>query len=432
MAHDDDQKGISPEPGPLRVLLIEDNPDDAELCRRILSKHRSGVHLDVVSTFQEFADRLHSSIYALILSDYNLGKWTAADALNLVHDEKRDIPFILVTGTLGEEKAVECIKDGMSDFILKDRLERLPVSISRALKEKKLRDENRRAEITLRESEAKFRALADAIPAAIFIEERDKLVYVNRAAEEVSGYNQNELRSLSFSQLVHADSKDAVTEHQAKRGDSKQSPYRIEIMIQPKGREPRWLDITVGTFTHDGVPATLTTAFDVSERKRANREFHFDPITGLPNHTHLLSVFDSEALRSKRTGRTFSILVISIDGTKQIAEKHGQLAAVQAINRAARTTRLHCRNLDTVARVGTQQFALLLPETDTEGALILGGRIAARLASTGQELPLTCRFAAAGHPKDGDSLEEVLNAANLRSRDGSQIRESNKKTAEVI
>lgn len=137
MAHDDDQKGISPEPGPLRVLLIEDNPDDAELCRRILSKHRSGVHLDVVSTFQEFADRLHSSIYALILSDYNLGKWTAADALNLVHDEKRDIPFILVTGTLGEEKAVECIKDGMSDFILKDRLERLPVSISRALKREK-------------------------------------------------------------------------------------------------------------------------------------------------------------------------------------------------------------------------------------------------------------------------------------------------------
>src|ERR1700722_11782912 len=388
MPHDDDHDSIPPDPSPLSVLLLEDNPDDAELCRRMLSKHRSGVHLDVVLTLQEFSDRVHSSAYELVLSDYNLGVGTASDALNLLRKENREIPIILVTGAIGEEKAVECIKGGMADFILKDRLERLPVAISRALEEKKLRERNRHAEHTLRESEAKFRALADAIPSAIFIEERDKLVYVNRAAEEISGYTREELMALSFWHLVHMDSKDAVTEHQAKRDNSEQSPYRIEIRIQPKGREPRWLDITVGTFTRDGVLSTLTTAFDVSERKRADHEIHLDPITGLPNHAHLLSIFDSEALRTKRTGRSFSLLVLSIDGLKQIAEKHGQLAAVQAFNRAARTTRLHCRNLDTVARIGAHQFALLLPETDAEGAHILGGRIAARLFSKEQELQL--------------------------------------------
>jgi len=288
------------------------------------------------------------------------------------------------------------------------------VAISRVLEEKNLRDENRRSENTLRESEAKFRALADAIPAAIFIEEHGKFVYVNRAAEEISGYNWDELMALSFCQLVHPDSKDAVIEHHTKRGDSEQSPYRVEIMIQPKGREPRWVDITVGTFTRDGSPATLTTAFDISERKRANRETQFDPFTGLPNHTHLVSVFDSEALRTKRTGRPFTLLVLWIDGIKQIAVEHGQLAAAQALNRAARTTRLHCRNLDTVARVGTHQFAVILPETDIEGALTLGGRIAARLAKGDQELQISCRFAAAAHPMDGDGLEEVLDMAIAR------------------
>jgi GGDEF domain-containing protein len=67
-----------------------------------------------------------------------------------------------------------------------------------------------------------------------------------------------------------------------------------------------------------------------------------------------------------------------------------------------------------VARIGAQQFALLLPETDTDGALILGGRIAARLASPGQDLQLSCGFTAAAHPKDGETLEQVLNAVNLQ------------------
>jgi len=393
---------------------MEDNPDDAELCRRVLNKHHSGVHLDVVATLPEFADRLHSETYELVLTDFNLGKWTAADTLNLLREERRDIPVILVTGTLGEEKAVECIKGGIADFVLKDRLERLPVAISQALEAKKLRDENRRGEDILRESEAKFRALADAIPAAIFIEERGKFLYVNRSAEEITGYDREELMALNFSRLVHRDSRDAFLEHQAKRDNSVPLPYRVEIMIQPKASEPRWLDITVGTFTHNGDPATLTTAFDVTERKRANREIQYDPITGLPNLTHLVSVFDAEALRTKRTGRTFSLLVLTIGGIGQLTEKHGQLAARQALTRAGRTARLHCRTLDTVARIGAQQFALLLPETDTDGALILGGRIAARLASPGQDLQLSCGFTAAAHPKDGETLEQVLNAVNLQ------------------
>jgi len=416
MAHDDGHEVLPQKPNSLSVLLMEDNPDDAELCRRVLSKHHSEVHLDVVATLPEFADRLHSETYELVLTDYNLGIWTAADALDLVRGERRDIPIILVTGSLGEEKAAECIKNGIADFVLKDRLERLPVAISHALEAKKLREENRRAENVLRESEAKFRALAEAIPAAIFIEEQGKFLYVNRAAEEITGYDREELMALNFSRLVHRDSQDAFSEHQAKRGNSAPLPYRVEIMIQPKASEPRWLDITVGTFTHNGDPATLITAFDVTESKRANREIQYDPITGLPNLTHLVSVFDTEALRTKRTGRAFSLLVLTIGNVAHLVEKHGQLAARQALTRAARTARLHCRTLDTVARIGAQQFALLLPETDAEGALILGGRIAARLNSSGQELQLSCRFAAAAHPKDGETLEQVLNAANLQMR----------------
>src|ERR1700733_12192330 len=114
MLHDDDPEVIPPDPTPLSVLLVDDSPDDAELCRRILSKHHSSVHLDVVSTLEEFSDRVQSSAYELVLSDYNLGIGTASDALSVLRKENRETPFILVTGTVGEEKAVECIKEGMA------------------------------------------------------------------------------------------------------------------------------------------------------------------------------------------------------------------------------------------------------------------------------------------------------------------------------
>lgn len=420
MAPLDDQDKLPRKSIPLRALLIEDNPDDAELCRRVLTRTNPNIQTDVVANVQEFTDRIRGSHYDVVLSDFALGKWTAQDALELLRKENLDIPFILVTGTLGEEKAVECIKNGMSDFILKDRLERLPFAISRAIEEKLLRDGNRSAENLVRESEAKFRALADALPAAIFIEEQGQFRYANRAAEEITGYSRDELFAMGFSQLVHRDSKDAFGENLEKRDHSAAASFRIEVMIQPKKREPRWLDLAIGTFLHDGALATLTTAFDVTERRRADRAIQYDVATGLPNRTHLTQVFDTETSRTRRTGHTFSLLVLYLEGMTQIQRKRGQLAAAQTLHRAARTTRLHCRSLDTVARTGAEQLALLLPETDLEGALILGGRIAERITRGDPDQALSCRYAASSHPKDGDTLEELLKATDYQIRSTAQ------------
>src|SRR5882762_5610354 len=142
---------------PWNVLLVEDSADDAELCLRALRKAQSEVRCDVVKTPEEFSDRLHANTYDIVLADYALGMWTGVDALNIMRNKGQEIPFILVTGAIGEQEAVECIKRGMADYILKDRLERLPVAILRALEQKGLRDERQRAEQSLRESEEQFR-----------------------------------------------------------------------------------------------------------------------------------------------------------------------------------------------------------------------------------------------------------------------------------
>jgi len=133
----------------LRVLLVEDNPSDVELVLLTLRKDGFEVSSDVVQTAEEFAARIQRANYDLILADYNLPQWRGMEALDILCRENLDVPLIVVTGYLGEEKAVECIKQGATDCVLKDHLARLPPSVRRALQEKRLRDQRRQSEKAL-------------------------------------------------------------------------------------------------------------------------------------------------------------------------------------------------------------------------------------------------------------------------------------------
>jgi len=144
----------------LRVLLVEDNPADVELVLLALRKDGFDVSSDVVQTVGEFMLRVRASVYDLILADYNLPQWSGMEALEILQRENLDLPLIVVTGYLGEEKAVECIKQGATDCVLKDHLARLPLSVRRALKEKQLRQQRRRSEDELARSNAELEQFA--------------------------------------------------------------------------------------------------------------------------------------------------------------------------------------------------------------------------------------------------------------------------------
>jgi signal transduction histidine kinase len=137
--------------GKLRALLVEDSSLDAELVVRELERDGFAVTSDVVQTETEFKQRIASRRYDVVLADYNLPQWCGMDALEIVREQGQDIPVILVTGSLGDVKAVECIKQGITDYVLKDRLAKLPSSVRRALEEKHLRDDQKRAQKKLAE-----------------------------------------------------------------------------------------------------------------------------------------------------------------------------------------------------------------------------------------------------------------------------------------
>lgn len=128
----------------LTVLLVEDSTADSELITRALANADWEVHCEVVDTEEDFTNAIRGKSFDIVLADYRLPGWNGMGTLRILRQEGMDIPVLLVSGALGEEKAVECMRHGAADFILKDRLGRLSDAIARALEEQRLRDENRR------------------------------------------------------------------------------------------------------------------------------------------------------------------------------------------------------------------------------------------------------------------------------------------------
>lgn len=133
----------------LQVLLVEDSASDAELVLRALKKNGFEVSSAVAQTAEEFLAMVKKNPPDVVLADYNVGQWRGLEAVDLLCREGLDIPVIMVTGALGDTLAVECIRQGATDYVLKDSLPRLPEAVRRALREKKERDMRRQAERNL-------------------------------------------------------------------------------------------------------------------------------------------------------------------------------------------------------------------------------------------------------------------------------------------
>ncbi|TYQ28853.1 EAL domain-containing protein [Pseudanabaena sp. UWO310] len=129
----------------LRILIIEDVVADAELTILVLESSGLCFTCDIIATEIEFQRYLQDKYYDVVLSDYRLPSFNGSQAFDFLKQSGQDIPFILITGSLGEEAAVECIKAGMTDYVLKDRLFRLPSVLERALQEFALRRQQKMA-----------------------------------------------------------------------------------------------------------------------------------------------------------------------------------------------------------------------------------------------------------------------------------------------
>ena len=183
---------------PLRVLILEDSETDAEL---VLHELRRAGYVPAWLRVDNETDYFNNLSPALdvILADYSMPDFDALRALQILKSQNLDIPFIIVTGAVGEEVVAECMRQGATDYLLKDRLGRLGSAVERALQEKLLNDERQRAVNALRENEEKYRRLFESSPESITLIGLDGTILdCNEATAVITGQPRSELIGKPF------------------------------------------------------------------------------------------------------------------------------------------------------------------------------------------------------------------------------------------
>ena len=290
-----------------KILLVEDDQDDYLLTRSLLRDALgSRFELDWASTYDEGLNTCRGSAYDVILVDYRLG---AQDGLELVSElvaRGCKTPMILMTGQGSYDIDLEAMKVGATDYLVKgevtatllERTIRYAIerkyteeALLRAQNELEMRVQERthelarlnqdlrqeiaereRAEQALRDSETRFRTLAETTSSAIFIVQDSRICYANTAARLITGYTPEELLDQPFWMIAHPAYQNILKQRGMGEAWAGQIPSRYELKLLKKTGEERWVDITAGGMDYLGRPALVVTAFDITERDQAEQE----------------------------------------------------------------------------------------------------------------------------------------------------------------
>jgi len=398
----------------VRILFIHRCLADVERCLHELKRLRYTVSSDVVLTPEQFAERLHAEIYDTIIAEYPSSNWRETQALDILREMKKDIPLVFLVHGLKREIAAELILKGAADCIEMEGIGHLPVAIRRALEEKVLRDQRDRAEKDLRRSEARYRALVGNRSYGVCRCSRDgRFLEVNEAMMRMLGYgSREELLGQNLARDMIQDAGRRAKLLGQSSTDAPAEPVEIEwkrkdhsvVKVRLSGREV--LD------EHGVLEAYEVIAEDVTRQRELEdhlrRQAASDPLTGLANYRHLVDVLDSEIKRSKRTGREFALLLFDVDGLKLINDRHGHMVGSQALCRLADVLSSCCRDIDTSARFGGDEFALVLPETGGKAANGVARRICESLANDEKGPKLSVSVGVAVYPQNGETIERLL------------------------
>ncbi len=249
----------------LRILNLEDNVNDAELNKAMISARWPECELIRVDTRSEFDSALEQGGFDLILSDYTMPGFSGLHALELSREKRPEIPFLFVSGTIGEDSAIEALKNGATDYVLKHRLMRLIPAVDRALREAKERAEYERAEEAMRQSEHKYRELFECLGDVAFLadEQTAKILDTNRCAEELLGCARTDILGRKETQFLLLDK---ARTHGSSSGIDTQAPTAFECeLIRADGRTIP-VEVRTTRLTLYGRPLVLRLARDTSRQ----------------------------------------------------------------------------------------------------------------------------------------------------------------------
>jgi len=257
----------------LSILHLEDNENDAELIAAMLERQGIACQIERVQTREEFLAALERGGFDLILSDFSLPAFNGLAGLELAREKQPDIPFLFVSGTLGEDVAIEALKSGATDYVLKERLGRLAPAVRRAVEDARERLALRRAEDAMIQSEHKYRHLFECLSEAALLADAagGRVIDTNRQAEILFGWPRSAIVGSNVARLL---SPETLAEYRRNFTNSSSGGERVvfegEILTQDARNIP--VSVSATPILIHGRRLVLALYRDVSDRKQAEAE----------------------------------------------------------------------------------------------------------------------------------------------------------------
>lgn len=255
------------------ALIIEDNPDDTELLKLELNKLDFKINCTDVNSKAELRTSLDESLPDIVISDYKMPGFTGMDALKIAREQNPDLPFILCSGFIGEEEAVDAVKNGVTDYCLKNNLERLGISVERELKNY---EEHKKKSRRLEEARNQYENIVKSVNGIVWEADAEtfEFLYVSPKSQQLLGFSPEEwLGEPNFWQHhIHPDDRKMAIEfchHKTQQGEYHEFDYR---MLNVDG-EVVWLRDYVTVIMKNGKPNRLYGfMIDISREKKAERQ----------------------------------------------------------------------------------------------------------------------------------------------------------------
>lgn len=355
----------------LRVLLVEDSQDDADLILLEIGKTGfAAVSSERVDTESAMRKAITGSDWDIVISDFNLPRFDTRKALDVLRETDGDIPFIIVSGCIGEETAIALMKQGASDFVMKDRLGRLAPVIERELQDAAVRREHRRATEALRANEKLLRGITSSLGEGLYVlNDAGKLIFMNPEAERLLGWSEPELLGKSVHKIIHPQNPDGTPLAESACGvlgvlrDGSVYKTDDEVFARKDGSLIPVSYVATAVVKGGRTVAVVTAFQDISQRKQAEHDLLESREQLRELSAHQQSVREEERTRIARElhdelGQMLT--AVKLDATWLATRLSGENSNI--VNKIESMSRLLDETLDAVRRVAADLRPVMLDD----------------------------------------------------------------------
>ncbi len=404
----------------VHILMIEDSPDDALLILNVLKQNDYIVYHERVDTEEHLLNAL-SKNWDLILCDYSMPHLSAMNALRLVRKHDKEAPFIIVSGTIGEEKAVDIIKKGATDYINKLHLILLMPAIKRAFQEKKIKKENRVTKLALEETKERFfHAFHQAGTGAALVNTNASFIEVNTALCSLLGYTTGELLKLKIHELIDNDSQKLFHTTLNLILNKEIENNQIEVRLIHKNKQKLWVSLSISLIKQavNHKAPYLIIHFQVRTEQKYFEErllflTSYNSLTGLLNRSSFFNKIN-ELIQTKKE---FTLYYLDVDRFKRVNNIYGAHMGDLLLKHLASQLKEQVKPQEILSYLGGNEFMILSPGVKREMEELNQGQLLCSslqkpILMQDNELTLTTSLGICHYPKDGKNINELLTTAN--------------------